>query len=204
MASTKTKKDWYKKPWGMLVAILFWPFFVTWYAWAKSNWNKTTKIVVTVIIGILVLVSNSYNRNQPSVNTRSPTPTTTTTPTPLPTQEPVETPTPAPQIDNQNTSLISSETVSQKNAVKSAKSYLAYTAFSHGGLVAQLEYEQYSYADAVYGADNCGADWNEQAAKSAKQYMEYSAFSRGGLIDQLKYEKYTQEQAEYGADSVGL
>lgn len=97
-----------------------------------------------------------------------------------------------------------SETVSQKNAVAKAKSYLEYTAFSHDGLVDQLEYEQFSHADAVYGADNCGADWNEQAAKKAEDYMEYSAFSRGSLIEQLLYEKFTQAQAEYGVNAVGL
>lgn len=99
---------------------------------------------------------------------------------------------------------ISSETVSQKNAVRSAKVYLGYFAFSHDGLVTQLEYEQFSHTDAVYGADNSGANWNEQAAKAAKLYMEYSAFSRGSLIEQLKYEKFTQAQAEYGANAVGL
>lgn len=97
-----------------------------------------------------------------------------------------------------------SETVSQKNAVKSAKAYLDYSAFSYTGLIKQLEYEQFSHADAVYGADNSGADWFEQAAKAAKAYMEYSAFSRGSLIEQLKYEGYTQAQAEHGADAVGL
>jgi len=95
-------------------------------------------------------------------------------------------------------------TVSQKNAVAKAKSYLGYSAFSYTGLIKQLEYEQFSHADAVYGADNSGADWNEQAAKKAQSYMEYSAFSRGSLIKQLKYEGFTQAQAEYGADSVGL
>ena len=90
------------------------------------------------------------------------------------------------------------------NALAKAKSYLGYSAFSHDGLVAQLEYEQFSHADAVYGADNSGADWNEQAAKKAKSYMEYSAFSRGSLIEQLKYDKFTQAQAEYGANAVGL
>ena len=98
----------------------------------------------------------------------------------------------------------SGETVSQKNAVKKAKSYLNYSAFSHDGLVAQLEYEQFSHTDAVYGVDNSGANWNDQAAKKAKQYMDYSAFSRGSLIEQLKYEKFTQAQAEYGASAVGL
>ncbi len=100
--------------------------------------------------------------------------------------------------------LTSNETVSQINAVKKAKSYLDYTAFSYDGLVTQLEYDQFSHADAVYGADNSGANWNEQAAKKAKSYMEYSAFSRGSLIAQLEYDKFTQAQAEYGANAVGL
>lgn len=99
---------------------------------------------------------------------------------------------------------VPSVTVSQKNAVKSAKSYLGYSAFSYTGLIKQLEYEKFSHADAVYGADNSGADWFEQATKAAKAYMEYSAFSRGSLIEQLKYDGFTQAQAEYGADSVGL
>lgn len=98
----------------------------------------------------------------------------------------------------------SSETVSQKNAVAKAKSYLGYSGFSHDGLVAQLEYEQFSHSDAVYGADNSGANWNEQAARKAKSYLDYSAFSRGSLIQQLKFEKFTQAQAEYGANAVGL
>ncbi|HEX7633525.1 MAG TPA: Ltp family lipoprotein [Candidatus Saccharimonadales bacterium] len=97
-----------------------------------------------------------------------------------------------------------SVTVSQKNALAKAKSYLNYTAFSHDGLVDQLEYEQFSAADATYGADNSGADWNAQAAKKAKDYMSYSSFSRGGLIDQLEYEKFTPDQAAYGANAVGL
>ena len=97
-----------------------------------------------------------------------------------------------------------SETTSQKNAVRKAQSYLNYTGFSHDGLVAQLEFEKFSNADAIYGADNSGANWNEQAAKKAKSYVDYSAFSRGSLIDQLKYEKFTQEQAEFGANAVGL
>lgn len=108
------------------------------------------------------------------------------------------------QTDDQNTTPVSSESVSQKNAVRKAKEYLNYSAFSHDGLVAQLEYDQFSHVDAVYGADNAGANWNEQAAKKAKSYMEYSAFSHGSLIEQLKYDEFTQAQAEYGADAVGL
>lgn len=108
------------------------------------------------------------------------------------------------EIIEANPTPTSSETISQKNAVKKAKLYLDYSAFSYNGLVKQLEYEQFSHDDAVYGADNSGADWNEQAAKKAKSYMDYSAFSRGGLIDQLKHEGFTQSQAEYGVNTVGL
>lgn len=132
-----------------------------------------------------------------TVSDEQPTKTGKTEIIPTPEQEKAETPEdkPAP---------ISNETVSQKNAVAKAKSYLGYSAFSHDGLVEQLEYEQFLHADAVYGADNSGADWNEQAAKKAKSYMEYSAFSRGSLIEQLKYDKFTQAQAEHGANAVGL
>lgn len=94
-------------------------------------------------------------------------------------------------------------TTSQKNALQAANSYLSYTAFSYDGLISQLEYEQYSHEDAVYAADNCGADWNAQAVKMARQYLDYTSFSRNGLIDQLEYEGFTPEQAAYGADNCG-
>ena len=96
------------------------------------------------------------------------------------------------------------ETVSQKNAVRAANSYLEFMAFSRQGLIGQLEFEGYSNADAVYGVDNTNADWNKQAVKSAEAYLNLMAFSRQGLIEQLKYEGYTSEQAVYGVDAVGL
>ncbi|MBQ3430273.1 Ltp family lipoprotein [Candidatus Saccharibacteria bacterium] len=95
-------------------------------------------------------------------------------------------------------------TLSQKNALQSAKSYLSFSAFSYDGLVSQLEFEKYSHEDAVYAADNCGADWNEQAVKSAKSYLRMSAFSHDGLVDQLEFEGFTTEQAEYGVTQNGL
>jgi hypothetical protein len=115
--------------------------------------------------------------------------------TPQQTQEAAATPTPV--------STDAGQTSSQKNALKTAKQYLDFSAFSYEGLIDQLEYEKYSHEDAVYAADNCGADWNEQALKSAKQYLSYSAFSHSGLIGQLEYEKFTSEQAKYGADNCG-
>ena len=94
--------------------------------------------------------------------------------------------------------------VSKLNAVEKAKSYLRYSSFSYKGLVEQLEFEQFSYEDAVYGVDNCGANWYEQAVKKAASYLKYSAFSHGGLVDQLEFEGFTPDQAEYGVTQNGL
>ena len=99
-----------------------------------------------------------------------------------------------------NSSAVSLE---YQNALSKAHDYLSFTSFSYSGLISQLEYEQFSTEAATYAADNCGADWNEQAAKKAQSYLDFSSFSRQGLIDQLLYEGFTQEQAEYGVSSVG-
>lgn len=97
-----------------------------------------------------------------------------------------------------------SETVSQKNALRKAESYLSFAGFSRKGLISQLEYDKFSNADATYAADNVGADWNEQAAKKAKSYNDLTGFSRDSLISQLEYDGFTNAQATYGADSIGL
>lgn len=94
-------------------------------------------------------------------------------------------------------------TMGESNALKSAESYLEYSAFSYEGLIDQLEYEGYSHSEAVYAVDNCGADWYEEAVESAKEYLEYSSFSRSGLIGQLEYEGFTHDQAVYGVDQNG-
>ena len=91
----------------------------------------------------------------------------------------------------------------EKNALRSAKSYLNYTAFSKKGLIEQLKFEGFSDSEANYAVNNVNVDWNEQAAKCAENYLRYTSFSKQGLIDQLKFEGFTQEQAEYGATAVG-
>ena len=94
-------------------------------------------------------------------------------------------------------------TTAQKNVMASAKSYLNYSGFSYQGLIEQLEFEKYSHEDAVWAADNCNADWNQEALESAKSYIDHSGFSRKGLIEQLEYEQFTAEQATYGVDNCG-
>ena len=75
---------------------------------------------------------------------------------------------------------------------------------SYSSLVEQLEFEGYSNEEATYAADNCGADWDEQAVKCAEDYADIMEGSRSNLIEQLEYEGFTSEQAEYAADAVGF
>ena len=66
-----------------------------------------------------------------------------------------------------------------------------------------MKYEKFTIEQATYGADNCGANWNEQAALKAKSYLEFMPFSKEGLIQQLEYEGFTYEQAVYGVEQNG-
>jgi len=86
--------------------------------------------------------------------------------------------------------------VEQKNAMADAKSYLNYSGFSYLELIGQLEYEGYPAETAAWAADNCNADWDEEALESAKSYIEHNDFSYLGLIGQLEYEEFTPEQAQ--------
>ncbi len=105
------------------------------------------------------------------------------------------------ETNDKNSAPVWTET--QKNVMSKAKSYLAYSGFSYTGLIEQLEYEKFAHEDAVWAADNCNADWNEEALESAKSYIDYSGFSYTGLIDQLEYGGFTTEEATYGADNCG-
>lgn len=95
-------------------------------------------------------------------------------------------------------------TPGQQNALRKAEQYLDFTAFSHSGLIKQLEFEKYAPADAAWAADHVKADWNDQAAKKAKDYLEMTSFSHPGLVDQLVFEGFTPEQAEFGATKAGI
>lgn len=133
------------------------------------------------------LVVNDKKEEEEQSNTNSTTSSSSSTTTPS-TSSNASTPSP---------------TTGEKNALRTAREYLSFSAFSYTGLIKQLEYEGYSTEEATYAADNCNANWNLQAAKSAKEYLDISSFSRQGLIDQLIYEGYTQEQAEYGVTQNG-
>jgi len=97
----------------------------------------------------------------------------------------------------------------QKNAVRSAKSYLSFSGFSRVGLIDQLSSsygDGYNVADATAAVDSLSVDWNAQAVRSANQYLEMTGFSCNGLIDQLSSDagdNYTKSQATHGAQKAG-
>jgi len=135
--------------------------------------------------------SNDASSNSPEEATLRPE----ATKPPAASADPTEVVTPKPSSQ--------AATTGQKNALRKAKDYLRLMAFSHSGLVKQLEYEGFSSSEAIYGADNCGADWNEQAVKKAAEYLNMMAFSRSDLIRQLEHEGFTSSQATYGASQNG-
>lgn len=152
----------------------------------KKPIYKRWWFIVIVVILVLSVLGNMQRDEGESKNY---TPSNSTTNSQQQTQEPVD---PFPNA-----------TTGEKNALDKAYSYLDYTYFSYTGLIDQLEFEKYSTEEATFAADNCGADWNEQAVGKAKSYLESSNFSYTGLIDQLEYEGFTTEQATHGADNCG-
>lgn len=179
-------------------------YHYTMYVWATDHYlcemifssygneqSEKFDLFETDIVNSITVDSSKDVRSPKKDSTKKATEPETEKTTKKPTEPPTEKP-------------VDKITVSQSNALESAKSYLEYSAFSYNGLVEQLEYEKYSHEDAVYAADHCGADWNEQAAKSAESYLAYSSFSRDGLIEQLEYEGFTHEQAVYGVEQNGL
>jgi hypothetical protein len=106
--------------------------------------------------------------------------------------------TPAFAAGQSNALSAPTTTPGQRNALKSAKSYLRSGSFSKSGLVEQLEYEDYSSADARWAVARAGANWNAEAVESAKSYLRSGSFSRQDLIEQLEYEGFTSAQAKYG------
>ncbi len=92
----------------------------------------------------------------------------------------------------------------QRQAVRAAESYLEWGGFSREGLIKQLEFEQFTTADATAAVDSMTVDWAAQAVVSAKGYIEWSGWSCPGLIDQLEYEGFSTELATHGATGAGI
>jgi len=76
---SKPSKKWYKTWWGIPIIVILLPFFLIWYIWAKTNWDKNVKIVVTIIIFLIFVISNISNNPSKTSNNSQPTSTPTST-----------------------------------------------------------------------------------------------------------------------------
>jgi hypothetical protein len=94
-------------------------------------------------------------------------------------------------------------TVRDRQALSKAKSDLRAEPYSLEGLVVQLNFGGYTMAEATYGAENSGANWNHEALVAAKENLATKAYSMKGLIERLKIAKFTAVQASYGVANSG-
>lgn len=100
-------------------------------------------------------------------------------------------------------------------AVKTAKDYVnnknfTLTAHSLYSIKEYLEEnKKFSPEEAEYGAENCGADWNEEAVKAAKMCLELEtqvnfSYSKKELSKSIERQwKFTPEQISYGVENCG-
>lgn len=161
---------------------------------------KRTLALMTAILALLFSgCTNSASRNSTSSSSENTTAPSVQSQVP---ESPSQAPAPSSATPEPKSSAPSTP-IGYLNALESAKRYLRVMAFSYSGLISQLEFEGYTTEEATYAADNCGADWKEQAAKKAKNYLDTMSFSRQGLIDQLEFEGFTSEQAVYGVTQNG-
>jgi hypothetical protein len=80
-------------------------------------------------------------------------------------------------------------TAPQRNAVRSANTYLKLKGFSRQGLIDQLSSEfgdKFNVGDATVAVDSLSVDWNTQAERAAASYLQLKGFSCQGLIDQRR------------------
>jgi len=181
-----SSKPWYKRWWAIILFIFIGLLILGLFLPDNSVTCNKPYILVGISCCLDANTNNICDNDESTIDSSS-------------SQTQTSTQTTTPAVEEQTEKA----TIGEKNALSKALSYLRAMSFSYSGLVEQLEYEGYTHQEAVYGVDNCGADWNEQAALKAESYLDTMAFSKEGLIEQLEYEGFTKEQAEYGVQAVG-
>ena len=96
--------------------------------------------------------------------------------------------------DTQPSQTTSTEEIARDSALHQAKLYLSVMNYSYQGLIDQLVSEGFTQEEATYAADNCAANWTQQAVDCANAHILNGSFSRGALYNQLVFEGYTEEQ----------
>lgn len=63
------EKEWYKKWWGIIIALIIWPLFAMWYITHKTTWSKEKQGFA--IIGVIILAVFIYGGDK-SENKQAP------------------------------------------------------------------------------------------------------------------------------------
>lgn len=101
-------KPWYKRWWGIILAIIVWPYFLIWFLWAKSKRRLPAKVIFTaMLVGFIYystwafLEFSGFIGQTPMTDTSQASSTSTpdTTTTPAPTTQPQPTQKPAVSLD---------------------------------------------------------------------------------------------------------
>ena len=201
---------------------------------AKKDMKKNIIIITITIILIICFVIFLFisNGHKPPDQTPMPPPVTTPeTTTPPVTETPPEQPPTEPgetierpptatedetiQPPKKTKRQLKEEKKRKEAAVKTAKDYVnnknfTLTAHSLYSIKEYLEEnKKFSAEEAEYGAENCGADWNEEAVKAAKMCLELEtkvnySYSKKELSKSIERQwKFTPEQVSYGVENCG-
>ncbi|MBE5984662.1 MAG: hypothetical protein E7248_15360 [Paenibacillaceae bacterium] len=217
-ATNQPKKvPFYQSGWFTILLLIFFFPVGLYLMWRYKKFNMVARVIVSALF-VFLMIPAIFGKSKDSGVTANSTKTAVATTTSVAKSEVETTTVPESTTVEEITTVADTTTTAettvaqetqakvtmgQKNALSKAGTYLSISAFSHSGLIEQLKFEQFSDEEATYAADNCGADWNEEAAKKANTYLSISSFSRDSLIDQLKFDGFTQEQAEYGVTAAG-
>lgn len=95
--------------------------------------------------------------------------------------------------------------LTDRDPVVEAQRWVERGGYSRQWIINNLLNAGFTYEEAIYGVDNCGADWNEQAVRKAIEVLSELPRSRQHLINWLiQPELFTSDQAVYAADHCGV
>lgn len=100
----------------------------------------------------------------------------------------------------------------QESALSHAKKTFASSSYSRSGVISALKKQGYTEEEAIYAADNCGANWKSNATTGAKTYARnnsqknwiYACYSEKATRSALSSDGFTSDEIDYGIANCGV